>query len=170
MFGLASPQQSHAAESARDDVRCIEIAFSRSVESRDQAFFASFLDDDTRFIGNAVTRGASGVVDAWAAFFTETGPQLWWRPYYVEVAASGDIAFSRGPYRARGKNEEGEVVDSWGIFNSVWRKTPGGQWKIIFDAGNPGENQVTGEMKELIDQPVENCDFKSIRKLQMAAG
>lgn len=157
-----------AEESPETVVRCVEIAFSRSVETGDKELFASFLDEDTRFIGAGVTRGASQVVEAWGPFFTDEGPQLVWRPYLVEVADTGDLAFSRGPYRLRENNEEGLVDESWGIFNSVWRKKSDGKWKIIFDAGNAGENQVDEEMKALIDQPVPNCDFGSVKKRQMS--
>jgi ketosteroid isomerase-like protein len=129
------------------------------VENKDHGAFAAFLDEDTRFVSQSVLRGSTAVTEAWSVFFTESGPELVWRPYIVEVAATGDLALSRGPYRARALNEAGEVVESWGIYNSVWRKAPGGAWKIIFDAGNAGENQVTEELKALIDLPVENCEF-----------
>lgn len=142
--------------SARE-VRCTEIAFSRSVENRDSAAFASFLDEDTRFVGASVLRGNSQVVEAWAPFFEDNGPQLVWRPYVVEVAETGDIALSRGPYRMRVPNSDGQVVESWGIYNSVWRESADGGWKILFDAGNQGDNQVNEAMKALIEAPVDDC-------------
>ncbi len=159
LLGFPAPRMLQAADSAENDVRCTEIAFSLSVENRDSGAFASFLDEDTRFIGQSVLRGSSAVAEGWSVFFTESGPELVWRPYIVEVAATGDLALSRGPYRARALNAEGELVESWGIYNSVWRKEPDGKWKIIFDAGNEGENQVTEELKALIDLPVDNCGF-----------
>jgi len=166
LSGLVAQPQTFAAETPEDQVRCAEIGFSQSVETGNKEFFASFLDEDARFISNTVLRGATEVAGAWAVFFAESGPQLAWRPYLIEVAASGDLALSRGPYRARGKNEEGQLVESWGLYNSIWRKKPDGEWKIIFDAGNPGENQVTDEMKALIDQPIENCDLEKLKKRQ----
>ncbi|HET6564261.1 MAG TPA: DUF4440 domain-containing protein [Xanthomonadales bacterium] len=153
---LASPA-SQAASPEQDTVRCVEIAFSQSVENRDKAAFTALLDADTRFISQEVLHGPEAVMAAWSGFFAPEGPQLVWRPYVVEVAASGDLALSRGPFRLRGKNPQGEPVESWGIYNSVWRKDADGQWKILFDAGNPGEQQLTEEMKALIDQPVSGC-------------
>ncbi len=138
-------------------VRCVEIAFSQTVENQDAAAFAAMLDPDTRFISGTVLHGPEEVSAAWAGFFAENGPQLKWRPYVVEVAASGDLALSRGPYRMRGQTEQGEPLESWGIYNSVWRRNAAGEWKILFDAGNPGEHQLSEEMKALIDQPVTDC-------------
>ncbi len=153
----ASPVQPSEWDAASNEVRCTEIAFSRTAESRDASAFASFLDEDARFVGASVLRGADAVTTAWAPFFAENGPQLIWRPYVVEVAASGNLALSRGPYRMRAINGDGERVESWGIYNSVWRKAADGEWKIIFDAGNAGENQVDETLKTLIETPVENC-------------
>ncbi len=159
MLGVVLPGKSSAMEATENEVRCTEIAFSRSVETRDIAAFSTFLDEDTRFVGGSVTRGDKAVIEAWTPFFSETGPELVWRPYYVEVAASGDLALSRGPYRMRSVNGEGKTSESWGIYNSVWRKSPDGSWKILFDAGSQGENQVNEELKALIELPVEGCDF-----------
>lgn len=159
-FGVMALSASTAALAGSADqqaVRCVEIAFSRSVENRDAAAFTALLDADTRFISSSVLRGPDEVSAAWAGFFEEQGPQLKWRPWVVEVAATGDLAWSRGPYRMRGQNEQGEQLEAWGIYNSVWRKDAAGEWKILFDAGNPGEQQLTEEMKALVDQPVTDC-------------
>lgn len=145
-----------AGDADREAVRCTEIAFSHSVETRDAERFASFLHPDARFVGAGVNRGADAVVKAWAPFFEDAGPELSWRPYYVEVAETGDLALSRGPYRMRTTGADGARVESWGIYNSVWRKEPDG-WKIIFDAGNEGQGQLSPEMKQLLEQPPPPC-------------
>lgn len=153
---LASPALL-AGNSEQQAVRCVEIAFSQTLENQDLAAFTAMLDTDTRFVSSSVLHGPQAVSEAWAVFFNEGGPELVWRPLVVEVAATGDLALSRGPYRMRVKNEQGEQLESWGIYNSVWRKNAAGEWKILFDAGNPGEQQLNDEMKALIDQPVSGC-------------
>ena len=140
-------------------VRCTEIAFSLAAEARDKQKFASFLDADTRFVGNSVSRGAEAVVDAWSAFFDENGPQLAWRPQFVEVLESGDLALSRGPYRLNAVNDTGENIEQWGTYNSVWRKSADGKWRIIFDAGNAASAPPPNEIRQLLEQPHEDCQF-----------
>ncbi len=159
MFGTASSNLE-----VHDAVKCSEYSFSRSVETQDEAHFASFIDEDARFISETVLRGPAAVVEAWAQFFSDSGPRIQWRPYFVEVAASGDVAFSRGPYRISGVRENGETYESWGIYNSVWRKVGNAPWKVIFDAGNQGEDQLSEAMKNLIAEPVGNCDVQLDRK------
>jgi hypothetical protein len=106
-----------------DDVRCREIGFSKSIEARDMDLFRSFLDE---------------------------GPTLKWRPQIVEVLKDGKLALSRGPYKYTQKNEDGEDVDYWGTFNSIWRLQDDGSWKVVFDAGSPAA-EPTDEQRALID-------------------
>ena len=51
-----------------DIVRCREIAFSQSVEAQDLSGFKSFIDDDARFVSNAVRKGPDAVAEAWGNF------------------------------------------------------------------------------------------------------
>ena len=133
------------------EVRCREIGFSKSVETQDQELFASFIDPDARFISARVDRGRATIAEAWTVFFTGELPSIKWRPQYVEVLASADLALSRGPYRVLNRNEQGEVVEAWGTFNSVWRLNADGEWLVVFDAGSAPDETPTGEQRELME-------------------
>ena len=134
-----------------DDVRCREIGFSKSIETRDMELFRTFLDGDARFVGGNVRRGPDEIVAGWSTYEPEDGPKLKWRPRVVEVLVDGQLALSRGPYRYTEKNEEGEEVDNWGTFNSVWRMNDDGEWRVVFDAGSPASKPPGDETKALLD-------------------
>lgn len=138
-----------------EQVRCREIAFSQSAENRDAARFATFIDDDARFIGNGVSRGIDQVVAAWSPFFEAGGPSIKWRPQYIEVLEDGNLALSRGPYRMLTRGEDGEEREHWGTFNSVWRRQSGGDWKVVFDAGNVAAAPPPAEVRQLLET---GCD------------
>jgi ketosteroid isomerase-like protein len=140
-----------------DDVRCREIGFSKSIESRDMESFRSFLDDDARFVGGNVKRGPDEITEGWRTYEPEDGPSLKWRPQIVEVLEDGKLALSRGPYKYTQKNEEGEEVDYWGTFNSIWRLQVDGSWKVVFDAGSPAAKPPADDVKALLDQE-DDCD------------
>jgi ketosteroid isomerase-like protein len=143
----ASPAVADLAE----DVRCREIGFSKSVENQDRERFASFIDPDARFVGNKVDRSPEAITEAWAVFFTGELPSIKWRPQFVEVLESGDLALSRGPYRIIDKNEQGETTEAWGTYNSVWRLNSEGEWLIVFDAGSFPDEKPSDEQRELLE-------------------
>ncbi len=146
---------SSAAGDMTNDVRCREIAFSQSAETRDLAAFRSFLDADARFVGNGVRHGPDEIAAAWQDFFTDDGPEIAWRPKFVEVLEDGTMALTRGPYRMRSKDADGNVVERWGTFNSVWRVNPDGQWRVVFDAGNAAAKAPDEETQALLSEEVD---------------
>lgn len=122
-------------DEVRQAVVCAEVSFSRAAERRDMGSFSGFLDEEARFVSDGVSRGPAEVTAAWAPFFEDDGPEIRWRPAIVEVVADGTLALSRGTYRVRGIDASGSATESWGTFNSVWRRQPDGEWKVLFDAG-----------------------------------
>jgi ketosteroid isomerase-like protein len=141
-----------------DDVRCREIGFSKSIESRDMDSFRSFLDDDARFVGDSVRRGPDEITEGWSVYGVDDGPTLKWRPQIVEVLEDGKLALSRGPYKYTQKDEEGKEVDFWGTFNTIWRLQDDGSWKVVFDAGSPAAKPPADEVRAFLDQE-DDCDM-----------
>jgi len=137
------------------DVRCREIAFSQAAEQRDAIRFASFIDTDARFVGASVLRGPAAIAEGWSAFFAADGPAIKWRPQVIEVLSDGTLALSRGPYRLTVTDENGVMSQSWGTFNSVWRRQPDGTWKIVFDAGSMAAEPPADDVRALLDGEVE---------------
>lgn len=58
---------------------------------------------------------------------------LSWEPVYAELAASGDFGFTTGPWEFR-PDKDSEPA-AFGHFVSVWKKQPGGSWKVALDVG-----------------------------------
>lgn len=140
------------------EVRCAEIMFSLSVEHKDIDAFAAMIDADARFVSDVVTRGSEAVVENWSGFFEPGGPRIAWRPQFIEVLESGDLALSRGPYRMRVANDDLEIDEFWGTYNSVWRKNQHDQWHIVFDAGNTASEPPPDNVQRLFDESIAPCD------------
>jgi len=143
---------SAALADVADQVRCREIAFSVSAETRNAELFATFIDSDARFVGSSVTHGPVAIAEAWSGFLSERGPTIKWRPQFVEVLEDGTLALTRGPYRMITTDENGEKTEHWGTFNSVWRLQADGEWKVVFDAGNAAAEPPAEEVQALLDQ------------------
>lgn len=58
---------------------------------------------------------------------------LTWEPEFAEVAASGELGYTTGPYTIRPL--KGAEPTGFGHYVSVWRKQPDGTWKVILDIG-----------------------------------
>jgi ketosteroid isomerase-like protein len=124
---LSSPE----ADSLQAEVMGTEEAFARTMADRKPEVFASFLSDEAIFFsGENPTRGAPAVMAQWRPFFDGPNPPFSWEPDRVAVLRSGTLALSTGTVH----DPAGKLV---GRFNSIWRREPSGEWKIVFDKGSP---------------------------------
>lgn len=146
-----------AAVTPEDQVRCSELAFSHAAEQRDIHSFSGLIHPDARFTGSSVLRGRDQIVEGWSVFFSATGPTIRWAPDSVEVAETGDLALSQGPYEILSSDEAGAEVVSVGRFFSVWRKDTDGTWSVIFDGGTPSQPGEAGTVRELTDSLGPRC-------------
>jgi ketosteroid isomerase-like protein len=117
-------------EELRDQLRRTETAFAKTMADRDHAAFASFLAEETVFMGRTILRGQAAVAAAWKHFYEGPRAPFSWKPERVEVLDSGALGMTSGPvYDENGQRS--------GTFNSVWRREPDGKWRIVFDIGCP---------------------------------
>jgi ketosteroid isomerase-like protein len=117
--------------SAREQVMATERAFARTMAERNLQAFSSFVADEAVFFsGPTPLRGKAAVTAFWARFYNTPQAPFSWDPDEVEVLDSGTLALSSGPV----KNPEGTV---FARFTSIWRLEAPGQWRIVFDRGNP---------------------------------
>jgi ketosteroid isomerase-like protein len=151
-LALAIFASSIALADLADQVRCREIGFSISAETRNAESFVSFIDPDARFVGSSVAQGPAAIAAAWNVFLTDGGPTIKWRPQFVEVLEDESLALTRGPYRMITTGENGDETEHWGTFNSVWRLQADGDWNVVFDAGSDSAEPPADEVKALLDQ------------------
>jgi ketosteroid isomerase-like protein len=111
---LAAAETAFAAHSVREDMRA--------------AFLAAFAPDGV-FVRNAWV-----VSNDWLRDKPAPPIVLDWRPQYVEVAASGELGLSTGPWKITSKAKP-ETPPTYGQFVSVWRREGAGPWKVAVDLG-----------------------------------
>lgn len=113
---LAAAETAFAAHSVREDMRA--------------AFLANFADD------GVFVRADRGWTVSNTYLQGQPAPAivLDWRPQYVEVAASGELGLSTGPSKIAPRTDAA-AAPTYGQFVSIWRRTPGGPWKVEVDLG-----------------------------------
>jgi len=126
----AAPARTDLA-AAREQVMATERAFARTMAERNLQAFSGFLSDEAVFFsGPTPLRGKAAVTAFWTRFYNGPQAPFSWDPDEVEVLESGTLALSSGPV----KNPEGVI---FARFTSIWRQEAPGQWRIVFDRGNP---------------------------------
>lgn len=116
---LAAAESAFAAQSVREGMRA--------------AFLAWLAPDATLF--------RDGPVNGPATIAAKPDPPivLDWRPVFVETAASGDLGLSTGPWTMTSRKDPA-AAPRHGQFVSVWKREPGGPWRVRVDLGisHPG--------------------------------
>lgn len=67
---------------------------------------------------------------------TEENTHIDWTIIKIEVANSGDLAYTVGTYRLNIKDSNGNLVSDHGKLVEVWRKEKSGNWKVVVDTFN----------------------------------
>jgi len=111
---LAAAESAFAAQSVREDMR--------------SAFLAHFAND------GVFVRGGWTLAHPWLSPRQAPPIVLDWRPVHTEVAGSGDLGLSTGPWKLVGRGKPAQSA-AYGQFVSIWRREPGGPWKVIVDLG-----------------------------------
>jgi len=155
-----TPRQPTDAD--RDSLAASELAFAkRSVEQGMRAAFIEyFADDGINFApdpGNTRARYRARP-EAIEPFILD------WHPAIAAVARAGDLGFTTGPYAITGR-APAVREPAQGMFFSVWRRQPDGDWRVIVDGGAPTRAPVPDAAFGEDPQPL-----ISIAKAASAAG
>ncbi len=59
--------------------------------------------------------------------------KLQWKPDFIDVAKSGDMAYTYGHFSFSAIKPDGKPVEAEGVFHTVWKKQKDGKWKFVWD-------------------------------------
>ncbi|MGH9424802.1 MAG: YybH family protein, partial [Terriglobia bacterium] len=59
---------------------------------------------------------------------------LTWEPAFADVAQSGDLGYTTGPWEIRPTGPKDKPT-AYGHFVSVWKRQTDGLWKVVVDLG-----------------------------------
>ena len=98
-----------------------------------QDAFVNFADDSAVLVrNNQIIKGKKAIFSFYENMLYED-IRLTWSPDYVDVSGSGDMAYTYGTYHFSAVDSTGKEITSEGIFRTVWKKTPDGNWKYVYD-------------------------------------
>jgi len=129
-----------------------ERAFARLSVSKGtrEAFLANLNDESILFRPQAVA-GKS-----WMEKNPPSASQLSWEPAFADLAKSGDLGYTTGPWELRRTPQDSPTA--FGHYVTLWKKQADGSWKIALDLGISHQQSPKPKRVESLNSasPIEN--------------
>jgi len=116
----------------KQEVRDAELSFSKLAgEEGIHKAFTSFAAEDAVIMRNDEL--VEGLMNIDIYYKNQTSKGLAWSPDFVDVSASGDLAYTYGHYTYSYTDSTGKAMENKGIFHTVWKRQADGTWKFVWD-------------------------------------
>ena len=121
-------------QSLKNEIIETEKAFAQMAKDKgvSPAFTYFAADDGVLMRNNQIIEGKAEM-EAYFAKQTLEDVKLEWEPDFVDVSESGDLAYTYGKYTFSARDTSGQLIESKGIFHTVWKKQPNGEWRFVWD-------------------------------------
>jgi len=134
IFSCQTETPSAKIEQYKVEVVNAEKAFAQLAKEKgmEKAFVAFAAEDAVLSRNNALIRGKEEI----SQYFGKESLRevsLEWEPDFVDVAASGDLAYTYGKFQFSAIDTSGNPLKAEGIFHTVWKRQDDGQWKYVWD-------------------------------------
>ena len=118
----------------KTEIRNTEQAFARMVKAEGiaKAFHFYAAEDAVLNRQNTLVKGREEILKFYQSWPYQN-VKLEWEPEFIDVAASGDMAYTYGPYTFSATDSTGKAIESKGVFHSVWKKQTDGNWRFVWD-------------------------------------
>jgi uncharacterized protein (TIGR02246 family) len=117
-------------------IKADEAKWNQEVNAKDTEGLAGHYADDAFFVapGMAPAEGSTAIRQFYANASTDPALDVEVASDKVDVAASGDLAYSRGHFTEKYTDKKtGKVMSDKGSYLSVYKKQPDGSWKMVED-------------------------------------
>lgn len=134
-FSCNTNKKENSIEKWKQEVINTELAFSELSEKEGVpvAFLTYAADDVVTKGGTGLIIGKESLRKSYKSLEKSTNTSLVWKPDFVDVSSSGDLAYTYGHYIYTVIDSTGKAKADTGIFHTVWKRQPDGQWKFVWD-------------------------------------
>jgi ketosteroid isomerase-like protein len=125
-------------QGAREDVLLrADEDFAKAAAQRGAEGFVSFFAEDAVILPAKVpvVEGKASIAEVYRKVWEAPGFSLAWKPLKAVMARAGDLGYTYGTYE-RKHTEGGRTVVETGKYLTIWKRQPGGSWKVVLDMGN----------------------------------
>jgi len=123
-----------AVETYKSEILETEHAFAEMVKKEGlKKAFLTYADDNAVLNRNNSIIKGKYEIEKYFDNQTLQDVKLEWKPNFIEVSESGDLAYTYGNYKFEAKETSGQIIKSNGIFHTVWKKQEDGKWLFVWD-------------------------------------
>ena len=98
-----------------------------------KAFLMYAADDAVLLRGEKLIIGKESIRASYKSLEKSENTSLTWSPDFVNVSSSGDLGYTYGRYVYSVTDSLGNTKSSEGVFHSVWKRQPDGNWRFVWD-------------------------------------
>ena len=152
LAGCSAMPHRERSPAAPDTLAAAESSFAaQSVREGMRAAFLAWLAPEATLYQNGPVNGPALI-----AARPDPPIVLDWRPAFVEVAGSGEIGLSTGPWTITSRKDPGAPARH-GQFVTVWMRSPQGPWRVRVDLGisHPGAALADAPLEARTTPPVD---------------
>jgi ketosteroid isomerase-like protein len=96
--------------------------------------FTTFAAEEVAILrNNSLIKGKEALKASYENRSTSGTVSLSWSPDFVDVSSSGDLGYTYGKYVYTSTDSLGNTNSNEGIFHTVWKRQPDGNWKFVWD-------------------------------------
>lgn len=131
---LTSCKKGKNKEEYKDEIYAAEKAFERMTSERGIAEAFYFYADQDAVIkreGDSLVVGKENIKIYYERQNLKNAV-VKWSPDFIDVAESGDMAYTYGKYTWSFGNN-GDTTRYKGVFHTVWKRQQDGSWKYVWD-------------------------------------
>lgn len=135
LFLLSCSQNPDNQEKWKKEVVEAEQSFAKMALEKGiaEAFIEYASEDAVLSRNNEIISGIENIKTWFESRPQAEGSTLVWEPDFVDVSASGDLAYTYGKYTYTSLDSLGNEKKNSGIFHTVWKRQDDGNWKFVWD-------------------------------------
>ena len=132
----AAPVDRRAADERA--IRAEDAAGLKAAQAKDvNGAVANYADDASWLPPNApIVKGKDAIRAGWAALLASPGLTIDWQITKLEMARSGDLAYTLYSYQMSLQGPAGKPIADYGKDMAVWKKQQDGTWKMVAETFN----------------------------------
>ena len=139
LLSCSSPKSSNESkpdnENAKQEIEKAEKDFAQMAADKGIAeAFYFFADPDVTIKrqNDSLIHGKEAVKKFYSAPFYQKAT-VKWSPDFVDASIKGDMGYTYGKYVWSSTDSAGKAITFNGVFHTVWKKQPDGNWNYVWD-------------------------------------